>query len=428
MEIRENKNKLILSALRAHIGDWVYYLSFMKMKDIAKIIAPAHSLYTSKTLHDLLQRRLTKGRAVDISTYLNTQEQRFFNALVIGTYGGDPQWHELEITEKYTLTEKIPSHLDGTLGFLTLDGTEKLFAIDGQHRVEGIRIAVKDNPSLGDDEVSIILIRGITGEGRQSDPEGFERTRRLFTTLNRYAKPVNKKDIIALDEDDTIAIITRKLVEEYPLFMGEKTSIKGSTSIPKNDYTSFTSINALYDGLDIYFKKANGWTNFKRFNPGEPVVLEYYTNSVNLWDTFCRYFTPLNELKNSDTPEKVTIKYRNSEGGHLLFRPIGLLMSLKAVRNLIDHRNLSLEQAIERLSLAEMSLNAPHWTYLIWNPSNNKMITASANRKAAEKILVYSIGGDLRAYNTNLATLREDIAAIQDKEPSEVTIPNPIIV
>ena len=45
-----------------------------------------------------------------------------------------------------------------------------------------------------------------------------ERTRRLFTTLNRYAKPVKKSEIIALDEDDIIAIITRELVEKYPLF------------------------------------------------------------------------------------------------------------------------------------------------------------------------------------------------------------------
>lgn len=34
-----------------------------------------------------------------------------------------------------------------------------------------------------------------------------ERTHRLFTTLNKSAKPVAKADIIALDEDDTMAII-----------------------------------------------------------------------------------------------------------------------------------------------------------------------------------------------------------------------------
>ena len=80
-----------------------------------------------------------------------------------------------------------------------------------------------------------------------------ERTRRLFTTLNRYAKPVSKSEIVALDEDDIIAITTRELVENHQLFQ-EKISLSKTKAVSVNDNRSFTTIITLYDVLDILFK------------------------------------------------------------------------------------------------------------------------------------------------------------------------------
>ena len=109
------------------------------------------------------------------------------------------------------------SHTSWTVcsGVLRLDGTQTLFAIDGQHRVEGIKQALEDNSELGREEVSVIFV------AHRNDSDGMERTRRLFTTLNRYAKPVSKSEIVALDEDDIVAITTRELVEKHPLFQRE---------------------------------------------------------------------------------------------------------------------------------------------------------------------------------------------------------------
>lgn len=65
--------------------------------------------------------------------------------------------------------------------------------------------------------------------GHTDSIEGKTRTRRIFSTLNRYAKPVGKGDIIALDEDDIVAIITRDLLEEYPLFQNKKILVSQTT-------------------------------------------------------------------------------------------------------------------------------------------------------------------------------------------------------
>ena len=54
--------------------------------------------------------------------------------------------------------ELLPLHLEGSLGILRLSGEETLFAIDGQHRVQGIKKALEENTELKREEVSVIFV------------------------------------------------------------------------------------------------------------------------------------------------------------------------------------------------------------------------------------------------------------------------------
>lgn len=54
-------NKLYLPSLRGVIGDWVYYPTLMKLKDIAERINIADEIYKSKTLSDMVQRVIKKN-------------------------------------------------------------------------------------------------------------------------------------------------------------------------------------------------------------------------------------------------------------------------------------------------------------------------------------------------------------------------------
>jgi DNA sulfur modification protein DndB len=100
-----------------------------------------------------------------------------------------------------------------SIGFLRLTGTEKLFAIDGQHRLSGIKHAIEHDLELSEELVPVIFV------GHANTVVGMRRTRRLFTTLNKTAVPVTKRDIIiALDEDDVMAITARRLYEEDSRF------------------------------------------------------------------------------------------------------------------------------------------------------------------------------------------------------------------
>lgn len=65
-------------------------------------------------------------------------------------YDGDPIWNEVEIgfeNQDYY-----------NMGFLKLSGAEKIIPVDGQHRVEGIKEAIRKNKSLEDETISVILL------------------------------------------------------------------------------------------------------------------------------------------------------------------------------------------------------------------------------------------------------------------------------
>ena len=311
--------ELKVPGLRAHMGDWVYYITFLRMRDIAERISLATEIHKSSILKELIQREIERSHAESIREYLIRQKERFFNSLVVGVYGGSPRWAELAIhpTDRKGFG-KVPDYIEGALGILIFDGSERLFAIDGQHRVVGIKRAVADKPELGDEELSTIFV------AHANNAQGMERTRRLFTTLNRYAKPVNKMQIIALDEDDVVAIVTRRLLESHPL-LDRWTSIKKGKNISGRDRKNFTTIITVYDVLDMYLPDdPKAWRSFKKSRPSEHAISAFFKQAREFWNELMSFFPPLRELATSNPDQEIAAQYRNRDGGHLLFRPVGL--------------------------------------------------------------------------------------------------------
>ena len=401
------------------MGDWVYYITFMPMREIAARISIAESIHSADSLKELLQRELT-NRSREIETYLRDQPQRFFNALVVGTYGGQPQWHEVSIRKLESRLNEPPDYLEGALGILTLQGSEKLFAIDGQHRVSGIQRALKEESKLGSEEICVIFVVGVIAAKRQEDPQGFERTRRLFTVLNRYAKPVSKRDLIALDEDDVIAITTRQLVEEYPLFK-DKISVKKPKSIPSTDRESITTVVALYDSLDIFLRpQARGWSGYKRRRPDDNTLASFYSRATALFETLSKQFTQLKKVRDSKPGDNIAAKYRNARGGHLLFRPVGFQMVIRTVHNLVQYAQKSLSKAAVAVAKVPMQLAKPPWAALLWDATNRRMITAPENQTVAEDTVPWH-GGQLSDLGSSEKLLRGELAGLLNTTEDKVT-------
>lgn len=400
----QKKSSLLLPSLRAQMGDWIYYISSMRMEDIAERVNYAQEIHKTKELNELLQRQVS-DRKKFIVKYIESQEQRFFNSIIIGVYRGKPEWYELAIGKNENFDpDDLPEYMKGVVGFLKLSGDEKLFAIDGQHRVAAIRDVVKKDRGFADEEISTIFVAA------QMDEEGKKRTRRLFSTLNRYAKPVKRSYIIALNEDDAIAIVIRRLIEEHSFFNNGKVYIE-TKNLRKNDYENFTSLEALYDSMDVFLKdrKPSEWEKFKSIYPGENEVDNYYKAASSFWDVFVKFFSPLTELNNYSDPRKIIKKYRGEHGGHILFRPIGLIIVISGIR-LAKESGLTLDRILRKMVSVPMELTEDPWKKLLWDKARQRMFpyVGKERQDVAAKLICYMIDGDLKKLNLNEKALRSE--------------------
>ena len=407
--------QLLLPALRGRMGDWVYYSALLKLRDIVPRVSLAQEIHASTSLNDLIQRALTSN-AHRIARYLLTQPQRMMSALVIGVYGGEPRWYELDIRQNVHMEPQGLQEVEMKLGVLQLMGTEQLFAIDGQHRVVGIREAVAERPGLGEEEASVIFVsHDRTEAGRQ-------RTRRLFTTLNRYAKPVSPTEKIALDEDDVVAIVTRRLLDEHPLLL-DKVSTARSFNLSTGNRTSFTSLPALYQSLDALLRDRQPrlWSDFKRLRPADDDLERYYRSAAQFFDLLREHFPAVQRLAESRPSDEVASEYRNEEGGHLLFRPVGLIAFARAF-DALARAGWQRRAAARRLARVPMALDGPPWAGVLWDPVLHRMITSKETQRLAVELLTYGAGGSAREIGRSVDGLRREVAAMMQRPEAEVAL------
>ncbi|MCK1397021.1 MULTISPECIES: DGQHR domain-containing protein [unclassified Bradyrhizobium] len=383
---------LIVPALRGAFGDWIYYSCVMEVSDVGARVNYAHEIHPDEALSQLIQRSLEGTRARHIASYLASTQERFFNSLVLATYGGKPDWLEIgnfKSPANPGLVGEIPPRATDALGFLALTGKEKIFAIDGQHRLAGIKQAMKDNVDLAGEQVSVILV------GHKKDAAGLQRTRRLFTTLNKTAVPVAKRDIIALDEDDVMAITCRRLVETNSSFRSPKIAVISSQAIPAGNKECLTTIANLYDILKLVFSNQDGSRTDRhlRFNrPSEERLDQYYKSATDYFAALGKTFKPVTELLSSTQPSKVAPKYRTELGGHLLFRPIGLEIVTRAAIKLARDQKLSLPHAAAKLKKLPVELDAEPYVGVIWDAQRRRII--GTGKALARDLVMYMVGVD----------------------------------
>ena len=396
--------EIVLPALRGVMGDWVFYSCLMDVGELSSRINYAKEIHENEALSDMIQRHLKRGRAAQIADYLKRQPERFFNSLVIATYGGQPNWHALSDVRSKTAQDELKNLTEDTVssvGFLTLTGQEKLFALDGQHRLAGIKKAVKDG--LDDDpydELSIIFV------GHKDTKRGLERTRRLFTTLNKTARPVSKGEIIALDEDDVMAICVRRLIEQTDLFASDRIAFVASNNMPTANMTSLTTIANLYDVLTILFTNAH-WglreqkADLQRVRPDDETLDKYFQFAKNYFLQLRTNFKALDEFFSEKNTERMIKKYRGNHGGHVLFRPIGLEIMTRVITRLT--KNMSLNRAVKLAAELPNSLNEEPFQWLMWEP--NKKIMLNGHKVTIREVLLYMVGKNAKNYTE--ATLLE---------------------
>jgi DNA sulfur modification protein DndB len=233
----------------------------------------------------------------------------------------------------------------------------------------------------------------------------------LFSTLNRRAKPTTTGQNIAIDEDDAIAIVTRRLVKENEI-LKTLVSIKlGSKQISQNksDYPYITTLAALYEtneillgcydsGLDIDQK-------FKQFRPSNDDLDTYYEFLDKLWMKLlnkCPGFDPI--LNGNKKPGDIRKRLEADKtpalddsgkpiaGGNVFARPMGQFIMAEVLK-LVSIQGKSMEDAIDAImNNISMDIDQAPWVGVVWNSSKQTIMGGKAERSLIASIISHALG------------------------------------
>lgn len=407
----------IYPALCSRMGTWNYYVVKMSARELSQNVMYASEVHEDRTLDEAIQRILDESRVKkDIVEYLKRQPHRFFSSIVVAALDGDPVFYPVEVTEdpRFALFHD-DRRLNEAFGVLKFDGTQKYYALDGQHRLSAIKtLLTRNDPTsdeapkgFEDDEFSVIVIVPNRGDSNETFMQKY---RRLFSNLNRYAKPMDQATNIIMDEDDTFAILTRRLITDNIFFQyagrqRESTRIKtkkGKNLTNRDPY--FTSIETLYEMnialLSSSQRISNGWgsireestdlKSFKRFRPAEEYIDSLYDELLIYWKALLAELPVLHNEPTKMRVHNLLNRESDDETDHLLFWPIGQQMLAEIARELLNERlhdqeNPTFETArfaLKGLSQLEWQLHQAPWVHflLIWSTSTKRWNMRSEER------------------------------------------------
>ncbi len=386
----------LFPCLRARMGDWWYYVTIMTFAEVKSWIKKVDDIHERRELKTWIQREIRPERLEQIAEYLTSQKQHFFNAIVVGIYGGEPDWYPITIGRSPVMPSiQLEEKVKHAFGFLSLSGSEEIFPVDGQHRVEGIRRVIDHRSSLAADQQCVIFV------AHKRTEIGRTRTRRLFSTLNKYAKPVSKGELVALSEDDTFAIVTRKIIDEYRYLNIHFVPLTKTANIPASETRCVTTVLALHDLVRIVSLPLRSREK-RKLEIGPPQktrVEEIYDSTCEFWNLLRSCVPEIKEVSESEPDKAIAAKYRRKDGGHLLFRPVGMKAFAQATRTLMD-RGKHPKVAVGMLSRTTLDFSRPPWAGVLWNTVAKRII--NKNGKLAHNLFLYMANQPLEPNNYDL--------------------------
>lgn len=223
-----------IPAIRARMGDLEYFVATITFGEAARMVEYVEAVdsWTPETPPELkLQRKLNTQRVErELVPYLMGNRDHFYSALTVEIRPA-PNGEELGVIA-FEAKESFPGGLQ--FGMLTLDGTESLYALDGQHRLKSIELAIRRQPELAREHISLILVPF----------RSIDRSQTLFSDLNRYAKGPSKSMSLLFTHREGLARITKSLAQAAPLLV-DRVNME-STSLSSNS-RQFITLSTLYE-------------------------------------------------------------------------------------------------------------------------------------------------------------------------------------
>lgn len=383
----------VIPAIQARMGAITYYQTTMTAHELtgSMRVASERDNWASASIEERIQRDLNAKRVKEeIVPYLRKAPDRFFGSVIVLLMGAD-----LEFEDVTQFQLKVPAAQRSAaerMGFLNITGGERI-VLDGQHRFAALRDVVNRNfvedgeadyaGEVPNDDISVIFIQF----------ESEERTRKIFTKVNRTARVPKRSDNIIMSEDDGLAIVSRWLVRDgAPL---------GITYPPKNELivdwksntiadrsAKLTTISAVYESLrDILEAEKIHMVDEKKgiVRPPDEDLHNAYEAASTWWTKLMAH---IEAFKQAAADPTYLPKLREAGTYKLLLKPNGQQALIKGLARAVQ-RGADLDTAIMRTNEIDWSDKGP-WENILIKP-NGQMIARTEAYDAAANLIAYLV-------------------------------------
>tara|TARA_S200000501_G_scaffold260624_1_gene244598 strand:+ start:201 stop:1673 length:1473 start_codon:yes stop_codon:yes gene_type:complete len=269
--------------MKVKMGAWEYFAIRISFKDLEETFHFSKSLGKKSSLNAYLQRHLNENRATKpMRDFLTNKSDRFYSSIVVANLNDQrDDWIPIKVPQS-ACPEGIKES-ERQLGFLEISPDDQYYILDGQHRAasiisiinpfsdflkidekeegsldeeilkETVKINIPDLPENFDkaafkNEELVVLVLNKQSPQQVAAEESY---RRLFSSLNRYAKPTDTITNIITSEDDTFYILTRRLIDNFEPFSveGQEDALDNPNILFRNSFNGgerqFTTLDTL---------------------------------------------------------------------------------------------------------------------------------------------------------------------------------------
>ena len=417
-----------IAAMKGRLGNTDYFILSMKAGDlVAKATIPSEMPeWKNMTMDEKEQRAINYGRVKSqIARYLAKHKDRFFGSIILAAKNfNSKNFEQLSDVATKGLPNLYKAEAD-KMGFLTLTGGEVFIPVDGQHRIKAIQFAIEgkdekskdlgpglSSPDLANEDVTVMIV-----------PYESKKVRKIFTRVNRYAKPTGTGQNLITDDEDYIAISAREIADW--INRTDPNSSEGSVELVK------TTSNALSDKEDFFTTLATiaecnrtilqAWfsnTITKPFIVSDPELLHLYKDKISeVWEHLVKNIDEFSSML-SDKSETGNQTRRDTRQDYLLGHPVPQVCLFRAYARLIVVSNLQPDDAVKRLSKIRWGKSEDIWDRLLM--TGGKII--HKNAKIATDIICYMTGEKM-----NEAELLEEYQKLFPDKHKPTELPKKVV-
>lgn len=301
-----------------------YYIAMIPLKLISKIL----STDTDDVLPEYrAQRRINELRIPEIKDYILKNRENYVFSALSASIDGDFSFDVIS----------------GQVGVLEIDMSATLLINDGQHRKAAIVQALEEDPTLGEETISVVFF----------EDGGLKKSQQMFTDLNKHAVKTSNSLATLYDSRDNLAVFTKNMINEIDFL--KKYTDKERDILGKNSSKLFT-LNTIY--------KAN-----QKIFLSKDLEENDYLFLVDYWKNVVKNINEWNELVNKDITKK------DLRENYVITLSIVIIAFGKLGRFFYENQHIHFEEILSNLKYIDWSRSNEQWKGTIIR-DNGKVINS----------------------------------------------------